>query len=52
MTNNHTIPQPRASNRFIYLAALVPVVLLLNSYFSIFSMSSSEIKNVIIVGVS
>ena len=52
MANNHTISQPRSYNILLFTAAALLPFILLFSNFNIFNMSSSEIKNVVIIGVS
>ncbi|KAF2865302.1 hypothetical protein BDV95DRAFT_586677 [Massariosphaeria phaeospora] len=48
MTSNHIINQPRNRKLLLYLSILIPVLLILNSYYNFFNMS--DIKNVIIIG--
>jgi hypothetical protein len=53
MANNHTIGQLHIRRSYLlYLAVILPIFLVVNHYFSRFKMSSSEIKNVLIIGVS
>ncbi|KAF2116826.1 isoflavone reductase family protein-like protein CipA [Lophiotrema nucula] len=52
MTNNRTIPQPRTTG-ILYIGALIPLILVVTSYFGIFNTNHnnmSEIKNVILIG--